>query len=602
MAASGAPGSSRTVAVISRRGRFLVAEPLFEPGPQIALNRDSRRARPGRMALVQPGRGGAKILRSLGSPQRAGDVIEALLLERGMERGFRPALVAEAEAAAASPELGERTDLTELATFTVDPATARDFDDAVSAASEGDGVRLWIHIADVAAHVRPGTALDGEAYARATSTYVPGAVEPMLPEPLSADACSLTPGRDRLAVTAELTLSAAGQVGSVSFYRSLIRSDARLDYDQLDEVFAGRTRPPDAVAEPLELARRAAAALAARRPSSALTVAGREPEFEFEDGDVVWARSIEQTEAHRLIEQLMIVTNQQVALLCERRRIPTLYRVHEQPDPRRIELLFEQLAALGLPTPALPDDLGPTQAGELAGEASRLVLAEAPRRGHGLEAYTALVLRSLKQAFYSARNLGHAGLGLPSYAHFTSPIRRYPDLVCHRALLSAIGESELAAAPSAVREAGWHCSAREREAIQIERDADDLCAAFLLERELFESGWERRFPGEVVGLVGGGAFVRFGGQLVDVYEGFLSARTLGGERFDLDDTETSIVGRRSGRTVRLGDPVEVRVRGVEAPRGRVDLVPASEQRGDGSGPAPGRGRARAGAGRRGRRG
>jgi ribonuclease R len=588
------------VGVIARRGRFMIAEPLFEPGPQVPITGDARGARPGRMALVKLGRGGGRVVRPLGTPDRTGDVLEALLVDRGMQRGFRPELVAGAEEAAAGVESGRRRDLTGLATLTVDPATARDFDDAVSAASEGDGVRLWIHIADVAAYVQPGSALDAEGYARATSTYVPGAVEPMLPEALSADACSLTPGRDRLAVTAELGLSAAGEVASVSFYRSRIRSNVRLDYDQLDDFFTGRARAPETVAEPLELARRVAAALAARRPGSALTIAEREPEFAFEDGHVVSARSIEQTEAHRLIEQLMIVTNEQVALLCERRRIPALYRVHEQPDPQRVETLIEQLAALGIPTPPLPDQLGPRQAGELAGEASRLVLADARRRGHGLEAYTSLVLRSLKQAFYSARNLGHAGLGLPAYVHFTSPIRRYPDLVVHRALLSAIGESELAPEPAAVREAGWHCSAREREAVQVERDADDVCAAFLLKRELLESGWERDFPGEVTGLIGGGAFVRFGGRLADVYEGFLPARTLGGERFDLDETGTAIIGRRTGRRVRLGDPVEVRVRGVDAPRGRVDLAPAAAAGGDGR-PAP-RGRARAAAGGRGRRG
>jgi ribonuclease R len=586
----------RTVAVVNRRGRFLIAEPLFEPGPQIALTGDSSGARPGRMAVVELRRGGGRVLRPLGSPERAAAVIDALLADRGVERGFRPRLAADAEGAAAAPEQGRRTDLSELATFTVDPATARDFDDAVSAAADGDGVRLWIHIADVAAHVRPGTPLDAEAYARSTSTYVPGTVEPMLPKALSAEACSLTPGSARFTVTAELVLSGAGEVRSASFYRSVIRSDARLDYDQLDEIFAGRARPPEGVAGPLELARRAAAALADRRPSSALTIAGREPEFAFEDGDVVSARAIEHTEAHRLIEQLMIVTNEQVARLCERRRIPTVYRIHAQPDPQRIERLTEQLAALRVPTPPLPDRLSPSQAGELAGEASRLVLAEALRRGHGLEAYTSLVLRSLKQAAYSSRNIGHAGLGLPAYVHFTSPIRRYPDLVCHRALLSAIGESESAPDPSAARDAGVHCSAREREAIQIERDADDVCAAFLLERELFEFGWDRRFPGEVGGLVGGGAFVRFGGRLGDVYEGFLPARTLGGERFDLDETETAIIGRTTGRRVRLGDPVDVRVRGTEAPRGRVDLVPPAEEQGDA--PRAGRGRrARAGAGR-----
>jgi ribonuclease R len=570
----------RRVVVLSRRGRFAVAAPLFEPGPQVALAKRSADVDAGEMALADIDRRGARILRGLGSPQRARDVLEALLLDRGLTRGFDDRVESEASeaAASASRDPGPRRDLTSLDTFTVDPATARDFDDAVSARTEGDGVRLWIHIADVAAHVRLGTALEAEAYARANSTYVPGAVEPMLPPALSADACSLSPGVPRLAVTTEMVVSGGGEPAGARFYRSLIRSDARLHYDQLDEIFAGREAPPDQVARPLELARAVAASLAGRRPESAVVVSGSEPEFQFDDRDVVAAHEVSQTEAHRLIEHLMILCNEQVATLLERRRIPTLYRVHEQPDPQRVRFLVEQLAALEIPTPPLPDPLSPTQAGELVGAASRLVAAEAKRRGHGREAYTTLVLRALQQATYSHRNVGHAGLGSPAYAHFTSPIRRYPDLVVHRGLLSAIGEGEDAPDPTHVREAGVHCSAREREAVKVERDADSVCAAFLLERELFESGWERGFDGEVSGLVGAGAFVRFGGELGDVYEGFLPARRLRGEYFELNETETALVGRRSGRAVRLGDPVEVQVDSVEAPRGRVDLFPAARGR------------------------
>jgi len=573
---SGRETGGRTVVVVSGRGRFAVAEPVFERGPQLPLAKGSRRVPSGRMALAEVRRGRARLLRELGSPKRTRDVLDAMLLDRGLRRGFRDRVSGEADEAArlAADGGGPRRDLTELATFTVDPATARDFDDAVSAREEDGGVRLWIHIADVAAHVRPGGALDAEAYARATSTYVPGAVEPMLPSALSSDACSLAPGVERLAVTTEILVSADGRATGTSFYRSRIRSDARLHYDELDEIFAGRQRPPEPVARQIELTRGVAAALAARRPESAIVVSGSEPEFHFDDGVVVDAHEVSQTEAHRLIEHLMILCNTHVAGLLERRKVPTLYRVHEQPDPQRVAFLVEQLDALGIPTPPLPERLSPTEAGELVGAASRRVVAEAERRGHGREAYTTLVLRALKQAYYSERNLGHAGLGAAAYAHFTSPIRRYPDLVAHRGLLSAIGESEAAPEPSGVRDAGVHCSAREREAVKTERDADSVCAAFLLERELFDAGWERRFAGEVSGVVGAGAFVRFGGERADVYEGFLPARVLRGERFELNDTETALVGLRSGRELRLGDPVEIGVDAVDAPRGRVDLHPA----------------------------
>lgn len=570
------------VVVAAKRGRFQVGELLFERDGQLELG-GGRKVRSGRMALVAPARGRGqrgKVLRELGDPRKARDVVEALILDRGLRRGFSEKIESEAREAAEAVrrDPGSRRDLTDLATFTVDPVTARDFDDAVSARAEGDGVRLWVHIADVAAHVRPGTPLEKEAYRRANSTYAPGTVEPMLPKALSSDACSLVAGEERFAVTTEIELSGTGEPLSASFYRSRIRSDARFSYEQIDDFFGGRERPPDRVAEPLELTRRAAAALTERRAGSQLEVHTPEPDFAFEGGDVVGAHEAEETESHRLIEMLMILTNEQVAELVERRKIPALYRVHEQPDAERIEALFEKLAALGIPTPPLPETISPSQAGRLAIEASRLVSAEAKRRGHGREAYTSLVLRSLKQAQYSDRNLGHAGLGSTAYAHFTSPIRRFPDLVCHRALLSAVGEGEAASRAERLGEEAAHCSERERDSMKIERSADDVCAAFLLEREVFEAGPGTAFDGEVVGLVGAGAFVRFGGEFSSAYEGFLPARTIGGrERYDLDETETALTGAKGGPRIRLGDPVTVTVDKVEAARGRVDLHPAASE-------------------------
>jgi ribonuclease R len=510
----------------------------------------------------------------------ARETVAEMLREELGYRGFRPTIEGEAREAAklAERESGPRRDLTALATFTVDPATARDFDDAVSAQREGDGARVWIHIADVAAHVKPGSLLDQEARRRANSTYVPGAVEPMLPHALSSEACSLAPGVERLAVTTEIELDAAMQPRRARFYRSRIRSDARLNYDQLDEIFAGRRQPPAEVAEPLAAAREVAAGLGEHRGTSSLDVESFEPEFEFDvEGNVVRAHGVAQTEAHRLIERLMILNNEQVAELLERERAPAIYRVHAQPDAARIERLLEQLAALGVPTPPLRQGLAPREAGRVAAEASRLVRQEAARRGHGREAYTSLVLRSLKQAYYSERNLGHAGLGSSAYCHFTSPIRRYPDLVCHRALLALLGEGEEAPTLAQARDAAADCSARERESAQIERHADDVCAAYLLERELGERGLDAVFEGEISGVIRSAAFVAFRGELGDVYEGMLPARRMPGDRFELDRAEVALVGRASGGRFSLGDPISVRVAGVDAPRGRAELDLVGEE-------------------------
>ena len=513
-------------------------------------------------------------------PKNAREAVEALLREELGGRGFRASLEVEAAEASAVAESrgGPRHDLTDLPTFTVDPATARDFDDAVSARREAGKTRLWIHIADVAAHVPLGSPLDREALRRANSTYAPGAVEPMLPHALSEEACSLAPGVERLAVTAEIELGEDGRPGSAAFYRSRIRSDARLDYDELDVVFSGRAEAPEAVAESLVVAREAAAALGERRGATSLDVESFEPEFRFDSrGNVVAAHGVAQTESHRLIERLMILANEQVAQLLERKRVPAIYRVHAQPDPPRIERLIAQLHALEVPTPPLRGTPAPSQAAELAAEASRLVTKEAARRGHGRAAYTSLVLRSLKQASYSERNGGHAGLGSAAYCHFTSPIRRYPDLIVHRALLATLGEGEPAPSAAETREVAALCSERERESMRIERRADDICAAFLLERELRERDAETPFEGEVSGLIRAGAFVGFRGELGDVYEGFLPARRFGGaERFELDESETALVGQESKRKLRLGDPISVQVSGVEAARGRADLEPAAD--------------------------
>jgi ribonuclease R len=648
-AAAGGPApAGALVAVVERHGRFLTAEPLFPPRER---DRDgtSRRAGGARLTLgaARGGRGGAidvaagqlvlvqsaargagaRVLRVLGRPDVARDVVEALMLDRGLARGFDAALDREARSAGerVARDPGERRDLRRLPTLTIDPISARDFDDAISAEPIDDadgGIRVWVHIADVAAHVPAGSPLDREARRRSTSVYAPGAVEPMLPEALSSDACSLVAGADRAAVTIELELRDA-VVTRAAFYRSLIHSDKRLDYEQVDRIFAGGESAAEPWGAPLRAAREAAAALQRRRErSGALVVDSVEPEFEFDGrGDVIAIRARAQTESHRLIEHLMIAANEAVAEMLSRRGTPCLYRVHEPPEPERVERLADQLASLEVPTPPLAaksphrpgtgkgDHMSSTQAAELLAEMSRRVDQHVRHSGHGRHALSSLVLRSLKQAYYSPKNLGHAGLRSASYCHFTSPIRRYPDLICHRALLSAVGAGETAPRGGELVELGAWTSEREREAMVIERDADDVARCFALERVLHERGLGQPFAGEITGLISAGAFIAFDehADAMRRFEGMLPVRLLrlptpardarsrqaqnrgrsgarrSGERehqrdgerdwWELNEQGTILHGERTGATLRLGDPLEVRVVRVDSVRGRVDLEP-----------------------------
>ncbi len=703
-------------------------------------------AQPGREGQRAGGRGGrgarngstrdARVVWPPAQRFTARDAIEQLMRDRGLARGFEGAVeraARKARAAAGLPVGGggeqqaeggaelhaggvglqagvgvgpARRDLRELATFTIDPAAARDFDDALSAEwnDRRRAVRVWVHIADVAAHVREGSPIDIEARLRSTSVYVPGGVEPMLPAALSNDACSLVPGRDRLAVTVELEIaldpSAAGRRASARFYRSLIRSDARLDYDRVDRIFAGAERAAEPWAASLDAARAAARVLREQREAraSALALDSEEPEFEIDEhGEVRAIVARVATESHHLIEHLMIAANEAVAEHLAAQRTPCLYRVHERPEVAGVLRLVDQLASLGVPTPPVPAQLSRSQAAALVGECSHAVerhVRHTLARAHagdrtlsptgGRRALTTLVLRALQPAHYTPANLGHAGLASTCYCHFTSPIRRYPDLVCHRALLSSIGHAERPPRVEELVELGEWCSERERFAMEIERDADDVARCFALERHLYDHAAAddddaRSFAGEVVGLISAGAFIAFGGSpaggggggdgersgaersVSDIgpggddgsgfrYEGFLPVRRLaaalagddarrlqdrdgggggdmrdararrgvaqdgrsararrgvsqdgrsatGREWWELNEHGTILHGERSGATLRLGDPIAVRVDRVDAPRGRVDLAPvdANDDARSGRRSSPGAGRRSSGA-------
>lgn len=554
----------RVVCELARRGKLLIGEPYFESGvPIVADRKGAGEASSGDLAVLRTGRGRARIEHVLGPASQVEVVLEGLLWHAGRRREHAPV------PPPPPAEEPDRVDLRGLFAFTIDPEEAKDFDDALSLQREGEGVRAWVHIADVSAYLPAGAPLDADAAERAFSVYVPGRVEPMLPEELSAGDCSLKPHQERRCVTVEILFDADRVPGEARFYRSTIRSRERLTYGHAQAILAGHERAVDELGEPLRLAQELAEALRRRRyERGALRIETGEVSFAFDgEGGVERAWIEQEPQAHMLVEELMVAANEAVAAFLSGRDRDALYRVHERPDPQSIELLHAKLAELEVPTPPVPEHVTPAEAARLAARASDAVARYTEQSGRGREAFPPLVLRALKQARYDPRNLGHSGLASRAYCHFTSPIRRYPDLVCHRALLRELGVSDVEL-PDDLSELAEQASVREREAAQLEYRADELCLAWFLERRLFEEGWDATFQGEIVGAIGSGVFVRFDG----VFEGYLPARRLTGDYFELDPLGTALVGRRSGARYRLGDPLEVRVQEVRRWEGKVELA------------------------------
>lgn len=384
----------------------------------------------------------------------------------------------------------------------------------------------------------------------------------------------------------------------VHFYRSTIRSRRRLTYNEVDDLFEGKAalglggdggvadggagsggtgdaRDASAAEMAALLARCrgfAEVLRAARHARGALNIQTFEPEFRLDaEGGIIGVRPRPESESHALIEEFMIAANEAVARFLERKKSDCIYRVHEEPDARAVDSLFDLLADLGIATPPFSLARGSSQA---AGEAIREMLRRLPavlsEQQRDRSVFGELVLRSLKQAIYLEDNLGHFGLASPAYLHFTSPIRRYPDLVVHRALLRELGLEDFACDRLQLAETARLSSENERRAALVERTADDVALAFLLDRLLFEEGWDRVFEGEIVSVIPSGLFVRF----EHCYEGYVHARKLWGDYFAISDKGSSLVGRRHGRPFRLGDRLRVRVVRIDKLRGKVELEPA----------------------------
>lgn len=460
--------------------------------------------------------------------------------------------------------LAGRRDLRHLETFTIDPPDARDYDDAVSLEEAGGVLRLGVHIADVAWAVREGTALDEEAYRRGTSTYLADGVVPMLPFSLSAGFCSLLPGADRLTASVCIDVTPDGEVLGAEIVRSVIRSRRRFTYDEVDEILGGKDDPH---AEVLRKMERLAKRLFARREARGaidLDIPEVRPVLDAE-GKVMRVEKEERTWSHRLIEEFMILANEVVGWrlaggdraggdggFSEKRRSDGetargIWRVHEPPDPKKLASFRLFLKPLGHRLPE--GELRPAHFQALLDR-----VADSPEAA----LVSTMLLRSMQQARYEARPKGHFGLGAAHYSHFTSPIRRYADLLAHRLILGEGTKRDL-------DEASAHISERERAAEEVEYE--DLKIR-LMEYALDHVGEE--LDGVVTGVTNFGLFVR----IFEALDGLVRIGELDDDYYLFDEARVRLLGRRTGKTYRLGQTIHVVLARVDIARREVDLVPA----------------------------
>ena len=554
---------------------------------------DRLRAKNGQMVMAEitaypSGRGGAtgRIIEVLGNQDDPDVEFLTIVRKYGLSELFPPEVLAEADTVCrpvGGADLEGRVDLRETLTVTIDGETARDFDDAVAVRKEAkDLIRLWVSIADVSHYVAPGSFLDKEALSRGTSVYFPDRCIPMLPEKLSNGICSLNPREDRLALTVELLFDREGEARETRFYPSVIRSDERLTYTEVKEILVDEN--PETIARYAGLLTdlRTMEVLAGRlgkkrRQRGSIDFDLPEPEIILDlQGRPESIGIAERNLAHQIIEEFMLAANEAVACHLEEKGLPCIFRVHEPPDPAKLVDFREFIKPMGLSFGLKGDSVAP-------GEFQRL-LGEAEGRPEE-RMVNELLLRCMKQARYSAENLGHFGLASPSYLHFTSPIRRYPDLVVHRILTDQLSgkllkrqRGQLAAELPEVAE---QSSLRERKAMEAEREIIDLKRLQYMEKHLGEV-----FDAYITGVTSFGFFVELPELVV---EGLVHVSTLGDELYRLIEKQHTLRGQTSGITYQIGDQVRVRVDAVSRSKKRIEFGLASRSQKSGAGRTPGKG-------------
>lgn len=494
--------------------------------------------------------------------------IAAILHENGITVPFPDEVLRQADACGDTvdpAEAARRMDLREKLIFTIDGDDARDFDDAVSLEPMENGhMLLGVHIADVSHYVTPGSPLDDEAYRRGTSVYYPGHVVPMLPVALSNGICSLNPDVDRLAFSAFLEVDKDGRCHKSQFAKTVIRSKARMTYRKMNEIFDGNEERRAEYAFLTETADRMHALSQAmrRRRMERGALDLDLPEAEIltdESGEPVEVSFRARGDAEKMIEEFMLAANEAVAGYMTHRNNPTVYRVHESPDPEKLRVFAQFARPFGYRVDASkPNDTAQLQA-VLDGA------KDDPRQ----RALPTLLLRSLARARYDAECLGHYGLQAKEYLHFTSPIRRYPDLVAHRMLFKAISGQQYTKSDWVFcEEAASQSTTREFAADTAERDIDKLYLAAYMEQFIGQD-----FDGEVSGVTSFGLFV----SLKNAVEGLIRVEDLPGDDYEFDDQKMMLIGRRSRVRYTMGTPIRVRLTAASRVTGLIDFIPAPER-------------------------
>jgi ribonuclease R len=457
-----------------------------------------------------------------------------------------------------------RTDLRNLPLVTIDGADARDFDDAVYCEKKPKGWKLLVCIADVSSYVIPGTALDKEAQSRGNSVYFPDRVIPMLPEILSNGLCSLNPQVDRLCMTAELYTNGEGKVTRTRFFEGVMRSQARLTYDQVAAMVVDGdadlcAQHADLLPHLHELYQLYQVLHAARVERGAIDFDTTETKFEFTNqGRIEAVVPLIRNDAHKLIEECMLAANVAAARLFERKRIPALYRIHDTPKEEKLADLREFLGQLAL---KLPGGVKPTAA-------DYAQLLEEVRERPDRRLIQTVLLRSMQQAMYSADNVGHFGLAFDAYTHFTSPIRRYPDLIVHRIIKHLLADGTAATLDYSkvdLHQIGEQCSGTERRADEATRDAEDWLKCEFMQDKLGE-----QFDGTITSVNSFGIFVELDAVHVD---GLVHITTLDNDYYHFDPIGHRLHGERTGTVYRLGDRLRIQVAAVNLDDRKIDFVP-----------------------------